>query len=294
MIVLAPPRHPGVRVAIDPDRGATVRSWAVPLTPRAPVRERLWLESWADSPSPPDLPGGIPVLFPFAGRVAAPPGLVPGTWTWGGVSHAGMPIHGFAWRLPWKTVRAGRASADFRLASTPDTLALYPFPFTLALRVKIHHPAALSLTLRVRNDGSAPMPCSPGFHPYFRLPAPGAARVFIPGPARIVPYDSTCTRLLPSPLPADSPPAVPHVYLASSPVATLQLPEHSFTLLFRHARARAGLAYWQPYSRPGAPFFCLEPWTAPAGAVNYGPPAFPPPIPPRQSRVYSLVVSLSR
>ena len=213
MIVLTPSRFPGVRVAVDPDRGATVRSWIAPL-PRLPTpphgrdatccvrqnesslpAERLYLEPWADSPSPPDLPGGIPVVFPFAGRVAAPPALTPGTWRWRGASHSAMPIHGFAWRLPWKTLSIRPASATLRLSSTPATLALYPFPFTLTLRVRILSPSSLSLTLRIRNDGPSPLPCSPGFHPYFLLPAPGTARIDLPD-SLVAPYDPTCTRLL--------------------------------------------------------------------------------------------------
>ncbi|MBR6021088.1 MAG: hypothetical protein IK066_01565, partial [Kiritimatiellae bacterium] len=198
MLALTCRGEPRARVLLDPDRGALVRSWVVPVG-RTSSAERLHFEPWADAPSPPDLRGGIPVLFPFAGRVAAPPALVPGTWRWNGRLHDSMPIHGFAHSLPWTVLSATRHSALLALSDTPATRALYPFPFELRLRVSFRSPTALSLRLSVRNTGTEPLPCTPGFHPYLRLPAPDAPSPAIQfvGHARIVPYAPTCTVLVP-------------------------------------------------------------------------------------------------
>ena len=230
------------------------------------------------------------MLFPFAGRVAAPPMLIPGTWNWDGFDYENMPCHGFAWNRPWETVAVRAASAEFRLSPDASTLALYPFPFTLRLCVEIVTATRLDLTLRIRNDGPDPMPCTPGFHPYFRLPEPGCAETSFSGDWRAVPYDATCTRLAPPPAPPGTTPPGPHLFMTERPNAFLDIPGISFCLLFEQHHARPGVHYWQPYSRPGAPFHCLEPWTAPAGAVNYPSPHFPALVPPRASRVLAFIL----
>lgn len=109
---------------------------------KASGRELLWAPETGVVRDPVWSHGGIPVVWPWFGRLGA------------GVKD----IHGYA----WKNEFAVRARAKNGL-----TLALETEAATLEVEVRLG--TGLSLSLRTTNRSKHPAPFSFGFHPYFRV-----------------------------------------------------------------------------------------------------------------------------
>lgn len=108
--------------------------------------------------------GRAPLLFPIVGRANGDVIRVDG------VAYP-MPKHGFARQSTFDLVRRDDASAVFRLTDSAATRAAYPFAFALEMHFAIED-ATLSMTARIENPASAPLPASFGFHPAFAWPLP--------------------------------------------------------------------------------------------------------------------------
>lgn len=203
-----------------------------------------------------------PLLFPVVG--ACKDGMIRVE----GRAHP-MPKHGFARDLAWTVARADPGEALFVLEATGATRGAYPFDFRLSLAFRLDQ--GLAMTARLENPGAAPLPASFGFHPAFRWPLDPA----FPREAHRVRFE----REEPSPLRRLS-----GDFLAPAPIPTpvkgrdLELRDELFihdALVWDAPRSR-GLAYGPPggltlrlewdlphlgiWTKPGAPFLCLEPW----------------------------------
>ncbi|NCA83358.1 MAG: hypothetical protein EOM72_11555 [Opitutae bacterium] len=257
------------RAEVVPELGGTVSSLILqgPDGPRECLHRRPWF--WDAGTD--ETRGGLPLLFPICGRLLKEntPGLVHFT----GQPFI-LPIHGFAMRLPWQVVEAGRPDAlRLRLADSAPTRAMYPFAFELALLVRVSA-AGFFGELTIRNTGGSPMPFCAGLHPYFATPPAGAGKeqtVFVAHPRARLLYDETKTALI-GRAPAPSFP----MSIAGDDINGL--------LLEVGGRGDSGLVfpdgfelrqtasplfrYRQFHTLPGEPFFCDEPWMAPAGAMN--------------------------
>ncbi|HEY4308839.1 MAG TPA: aldose 1-epimerase [Pirellulales bacterium] len=123
---------------------------------------------------------GIPILFPFPGRLRGT------SFTFEGRSFPleagdgiGNTIHGFVIDRPWRLVeQTGTMAVGEFQASTdgPEILAHWPADFRIAVVYElVGH--ALTSEVRIENTGDAPLPFGFGTHPYFRVPlgAKGAA-----------------------------------------------------------------------------------------------------------------------
>lgn len=202
-----------------------------------------------------------PVLFPIVGRLAED------TLRHEGNSYR-MPQHGFARDLPWECLAADETRAHLRLEDSPATRAAYPFAFQLDQQLELDG-EGLRITLTLSNPGPSVLPASLGLHPAFRWPLPEARGPHTlrfdqeePAPARRLRRGLLSTEREPSPIRG----------------RVLPLEGDLFTrdaLIFDGLRSR-GLAYqaergpalrlaWDfphfgVWSKPGAPFLCLEPW----------------------------------
>jgi galactose mutarotase-like enzyme len=103
-----------------------------------------------------------PVLFPIVGKLRDDQYVV------GGRSYA-LPQHGFARDRTFGLVSADKAAAEFALYSDEETLAAYPFEFELRVRYELEG-ESLQVRYDVSNAGAGPMWFSIGGHPGFACP----------------------------------------------------------------------------------------------------------------------------
>lgn len=202
--------------------------------------------------------GGNPVLFPSPGRL-------PGDrFTQDGRSGA-MGQHGFARAEAWEVVERAADTAALRLRANERTRAAFPWDFTVTLRYTLRD-ATLRIEQRIET-AEASLPFAFGFHPYFLVPAAAKAGARIPTSATRA-WDNVAKEEIPL-APID----------LSSGEVDLHLVDHgrsdaSLVLGDGHrVELRASDAYrrWVVWTLPGRDFVCLEPWSAPAGALASGP-----------------------
>lgn len=121
---------------------------------------------------------GIPILFPFAGRIRGT------SIEWEGKRYEleagdgqGNAIHGFVLDRPWRVTEQSetRVAATFQ-ASVDDPAILKSWPADFRITAD-YHVAGSTLTAHytIENPDSRPLPFGLGTHPYFRVPLGGAS-----------------------------------------------------------------------------------------------------------------------
>jgi galactose mutarotase-like enzyme len=241
----------GARVLVA-RRGAEARAWSVG------GRELLW-------PGDPAIWNQIsPILFPVVG------------WTRDGARVAGrqyaLGLHGFAAAQDFEVEASGADFARLTLADNASTRAVYPFAFRLAVEYRLSADA-VAIAIEVVNPAAEPAPYACGLHPGFRWPFAGGVRegarvIFerpepsdipvlapgglISGKRRDIPLGGRELTLSDDLFAADAlcflAPASRSLRFVESGGAAIEMDFHGFD----HA------ALW---TRPGAPFLCLEAWT---------------------------------
>jgi galactose mutarotase-like enzyme len=251
------------RVVLAPTRGGMVTRFIVGDT------NVLYLDGDTLRDPMKNVRGGIPVLFPIAGR------LSDDKYQTGGATYT-MKQHGFARNMPWAIVDQatdGGARLGLALTPTPMTRAQYPFEFRLAMTYMLSD-GRLTVQTRVSNLGEGAMPVSPGLHPYFQLADRNkrAARVVTEATAA---WDNRAGALVALRDPIDlSADAVDLHILDHWPRAVrLTRPEDRDLELSLGMPDRV-LVVW---TERGRDFVCVEPWTARANALNDGSATLVPP-----------------
>ena len=125
---------------------------------------------------------GIPLLAPWANRLRGPSYEVDGAvvHVLGAsgvhVDDAGLPIHGTmvgrgGWEIdpPISTATSALLTARFDAAACVDVMATFPFPHSLSVEYLLES-SVLTISTTLNATGSAPVPVSFGWHPYFALP----------------------------------------------------------------------------------------------------------------------------
>lgn len=246
--------------------------------------------------------GRAPLLFPIVGALAG------GTYRVADKTYA-LSRHGFARRKRFEVLRASPAAVLLRLKSDEETRALYPFCFQLQVRFAIADSTLLVTTL-VINEGHGPMPASFGYHPAFRWPLPfGAAREMHgiefdleePAPIRRLDGVGLVTPVrYPTPIQARRLPLADELFVddvvildalrsqrvtygaATGPRLIVQFPDTPY------------LGLW---SKPGAPFICIEPWHGMADPVAFSGDFTAKPgvfiVPPGEQREFRMEVTLA-
>jgi galactose mutarotase-like enzyme len=209
--------------------------------------------------------GRAPLLFPIVGV------LVGGSYRLGSKSYP-LPRHGFARGKLFSIDRVSSSAAAFKLTADDASLLVYPFAFELEVRYELAD-TALSVTTWIRNRGDADMPASFGYHPGFRWPLPfGQSRSahFIefecaePAPFRRIDSNGLLTpEMHPNPI-VGRRLALADSLFQEDVIIFDQLESRSVIYgSSRGPRIRIGFPdapYLGVWTKPGAPFICIEPW----------------------------------
>lgn len=207
--------------------------------------------------------GRAPILFPIVGRAADNRIAV-------GPFEAEMAQHGFARRSVFALEDASQDMCRHVLSDTEVTRAIYPFSFALRVTHQLRG-GAVKVRVEIENCDDQDMPFGFGFHPAFRWPLPGAKgqphQIILDNGA-----EPALTRLEGGLLPD-------HVQASPFKAGKLTISSDQFhddAMIFPEGAGEGlsfgvengpqlkfkfenlpNLALW---SKPGAPFLCVEPW----------------------------------
>lgn len=247
--------------------------------------------------------GRAPILFPIVGTLAG------GSYLYRSQRYT-LSRHGFARNKRFEVIETTPSSALFRLRADEATRAVYPFDFELDVHFEIRD-ATLSLVASVRNAGTDEMPASVGFHPGLRWPLPydqPRAAHFIEfaaaerAPVRRINADGLLAReQYPTPVMGRRLLLKDDLF-ANDVLIFDRLMSHS-VVYGAEAGPRIELrfpeaSYLGVWTRPGAPFICIEPWqgvTDPvgfAGDIREKPGVFI--VPPGSSHAFGMTLTLQK
>ena len=249
--------HANVSATVAPARGALVTGLKVN------GKDALYLDRASFDDASKNVRGGIPVLFPYAGK------LIDEVFV-----HANtkMKQHGFGRNKSWAVVEKKPDAVTVQLKPDAETRAQYPYDF-LAEQTCTVLPRGLQVDLLIANHGDQPMPVSPGWHPYYCCHGPSKGQVTgdVAGlSADKLGNDKEFDFGLPAPMLGRG-----HFNVPGLGKLTVK-----FTPVMRH------MQFW---SQPGKDFICIEPFFGPNNTVNtekrYD-------IPPKQCRVFWMRIEI--
>jgi aldose 1-epimerase len=170
----------------DADTGSTARlvpavgfnCFAFHICDSGGVVNLLWSEPGFEQGDRRASGSGVPILFPFPGRIAGT------TLIWDGRRYEleagdgiGNAIHGFVHERAWRVVEQGpaRVTGQFQASiDDPSLLDCWPADFRVTATYEVSG-SRLAATYLVENPDHRALPCGLGTHPYFRLPLGGAS-----------------------------------------------------------------------------------------------------------------------
>jgi len=230
-----------------PERGALVSRWAVGAD------ELLFLDAATVTDRSKNVRGGIPVLFPLAGRVKGP-------LTFGGKAIS-LEQHGFARKRAFEVTELSAddvsSRLELRLTSDAATRAVFDFDFAFWVTVTLEE-KRLTVELMVRNTGEAALPLHLGLHPYFQVPLATKNQCAVTATATRA-FDLLTNTAVPYAAPKLDGPEVNLHLLDPVPAATLTRGDGTSIAVDSSPEMR-GLVFW---TLPQQPFVCVEPWSDP-------------------------------
>ena len=220
-----------------------------------------------------------PVLFPIVGSVWEKRYRVAG-------KEYEMGQHGFARDMDFTLVSQTEDEVRYRLESTPETLAKYPYPFVLEIAYRLHG-NKLDVIWDVTNPSSEPIYFQIGAHPAFNYPdysAEKAERGFLSfGKTQGLecirikekgcvdtevkyPLEVPADGLLP--IAVDTFDVIDTIMLQDSQIGQVGMYRVDGTQWLKMTFDAPVVGIWSP---PGkvAPFICLEPWYGRCDRAGY-------------------------
>jgi aldose 1-epimerase len=166
----------GAQARVSVGQGFNCFSWQ-PMLDGGP-REMLWADAAFETGDKRPSGSGIPLLFPFPGRIGG------AAFTFNGHDYQlepgdayGNAIHGFVLNRAWRVVEqtAARVVGEFQ-ASVDDVKILERWPSDFLIRVSYEvRGRELVSDIHYENTGPGPLPCGFATHAYFRVPLTEAA-----------------------------------------------------------------------------------------------------------------------
>lgn len=240
-------------VSFSPQRGGIITHFQVNGT------EILFLDEESFLNEEMSVRGGIPILFPIAGR------LTEGIYEWNQQAYS-MPSHGFARDLEWEVIETDQenhASATIRFQSNEKTNKYYPFEFEVQYKYVLKE-NQLHIEQTYMNHSDEAMPVHIGFHPYFNTSTHNLQyetdaqivfndRDYVKQPmlGRIDLTNEGCSYFLVE---------------ANTPEMSFILPEVNKKVRMTYGEEFKYIVLW---TESDAPFICVEPWTAMPDALNH-------------------------
>lgn len=221
------------------------------------------------------LSGGIPVLFPFAGRCAGGQvRLAEQDWF--------MPMHGYAKDLPFQVSGQWDDGCTLKL----ELRGYAPYEkMSFALNYRLEE-RALVTTARVYNGGQEALPMALGFHPYFRVEDRAGAHLDL-GLTQYLDYLAQPPRQGALTQSIDLKRDWDHVFFGHGVLAQLTCPAEGYA-----ARLTADSTFKAVTlctTQPGA--VCVEPWQAPPDALAQGRARW---LPPGRGETLGYRIALKR
>ncbi|WP_291136696.1 aldose 1-epimerase family protein [Flavobacterium sp. UBA7663] len=210
-----------------------------------------------------------PILFPIVGR------LKNDSYTFKNKSYS-LPRHGFARNFDFKIENKTKNSALFSLKSNAETLQQYPFEFELKMEYRLTK-NSLEITYLVSNKSNEVMPFSIGAHPAFAIEDTfsdyslqfNEAEEFVSyeleneqfsNSFRKINSENGQINLNYSLFEKD---ALVFKHLKSEKLLLLKNKQPHLSVEFE------GFPYLGIWTKPNAPFLCIEPWCGLADNINH-------------------------
>jgi len=191
-----------------------------------------------------------------------------------------MKQHGFVRDMDFTLAEQTSSRASFRLDDSPATRAQFPFEFSLVVSYTLQE-QTLDIDCLVRNPTGTPLPISIGGHPGFAWPLPGnktkAGHSIVfetnePAPIRRVKGGLMDNKTFPTPVSGNTLPLADELF-APDVIIFDQLKSRSVVY---QGPAGARLRITFPdfphlglWTKPGAPFICIEPWQGYASPESF-------------------------
>ncbi len=234
------------KAEVVPSRGA------IPTRLTVGGRDVLYMDYDTLGDAAKSVRGGVPLLFPFAGRLPDDRLILPaGPGERGAPAGTTMKQHGFARDRAWTVAEQREDLVRMTLGDDADTRAQFPWRFRAEHSVRLLG-RGMHIELTVENLDVTPMPASPGWHPYFCCPVGQKRELTLDAPG----FDLTKI----------TEDAVFDFGLVAPPAGRVRasLPflgqlDLEFSPRMRHL---------QLWSQPGKPFVCIEPFWGTAGTIN--------------------------
>lgn len=221
------------RVSVVPERGAIVSALEVGGRPI------LYMDEATLADPTKNVRGGIPLLFPFAGRLVDD-FLVTAKTT--------IKQHGFGRNRAWQFIARSDDRLLLQLESDAETRAQFPFEFIANVEIEVVSDG-VHIALEVINPGAVPLPLAPGWHPYFACPRAAKSEITtnVPGLASGVLDDVS-----------------EHDFgLVAAHDGVTHIEPLAVTL-----SATPAMRHLQVWTLPGRDFVCVEPFCGPANTIN--------------------------
>ena len=211
-----------------------------------------------------------PVLFPFVGK------LNNNSYTYNGKSFA-MGQHGFARDMDFELVDQSENKIQFSLNSSQESKENYPFDFELILGYELAAETIIH-TYEIKNSGTTDMLYSIGAHPAYNIegefseyellfekPEPHLQRTYLQSGLLDTqkPYTLNNERILPLNHQLFAEDALVFENLESDKITLVRNEEKVLSMNFK------GFPFFGIWTKPGAPFLCLEPWLGIADVHNF-------------------------
>lgn len=178
------------------------------------------------------------------------------------------PLHGHAWRKPW---RVDSLTRDHAVLSYEHAADSWPWHYNVTQSLTLRGDS-LEVSLSLENRDSTPMPAGLGWHPYFHKGRGAQLKTHLEG-VWLTDEESLPVRLAHGTRfgqwgrggELERPELIDHCHTGWPGVAEILLPEEGLSLALTAGRA---LRWLHIYSPPGKDFFCIEPVSHMPNAVN--------------------------